>query len=80
MVRSIYLTIFILSLISIFIEQNELQMILTSFGLGLSINLGYNLINQIYYFVDRSVVKIYEGAINISITIGVIIGILDISE
>ena len=42
----------------------------------MALTLGYHITNQIQHFEDEQTVKIYEGALNLAITIGVVCSVI----
>ena len=50
------------------------SILLASASLGLSLSLGYHIVNELYFFVEEETVKKYEGALNLSLTLGVLLG------
>jgi hypothetical protein len=72
-IRSHYCLIALLSLCTVFVNMPLLSILLANVSLGLSLNLGYHLTNQIQYFADDLTVRLYEGSINLSLALGVIL-------
>ena len=74
-IRSLYCIVATLSLICVFLPYIFVSSLVASFSLGLMFRLGYHLTNQLFEFNDKQTTKIYEGAMNISMSIGVLLSI-----
>jgi hypothetical protein len=68
-----YCLVALLAVVAVFIESTVPSMMLASCSLGLTLSLGYLQINRIQLVNDEIQTKIYEGAINMSLAIGVLI-------
>ena len=73
MIRGLYCVIAVLSILSVFVSHTLASVLIASCSLGLSLNLGYYLTNQIRFFSSELVVRIYEGAISLSIASGILL-------
>lgn len=73
LIRALYCLISILALASAFLPNQSISVLAASVALGLSLNLGYMLTNQIQPFQNLLTVRLYEGALNLSIALGVLL-------
>lgn len=71
LLRSLYCSVSVLALISIFLPFAFVSGMAASLALGISIALGYELTNQIQPYHSEMTVRLYEASLNISIALGV---------
>jgi len=76
LIRVLYCVISLLSIGAVFIDHNLVSVLTASCALGLALTLGYHLANQMQHFSDEQTVKIYEGALNLAICIGVVFSVI----
>lgn len=71
--RSLYCIVSALSLIAVFLPFTLISVLITSFALGISLALGYELTNQIQSYYSEMAVRLYEASLNLSIALGVVL-------